>query len=148
MYNMPICKYCMDKNEFRARVAELAIIEDAKLPKVNDKARGADEVHEVIYDKQLVELSAEENPTLNFTLVSVKPISKLCEFPTCGKVVANQVIEYRHAQSPRPHWRTRCDNCMKYLHPDGESLIDDSRQVHAVEYAWIKNGGTLKSSAR
>jgi hypothetical protein len=133
----------MDKDEFRARVAELAIIQDAKITKAKDKSRAADEIHEVVYDQEIIEISSEDNPTLSFDLIKLKPISKLCELPNCGKIVDNQIIEYRHVQTPQPHWRIRCENCQCYLHPDGETLIDDSRQVYAIEYQWVRNGGKL-----
>lgn len=120
----------MDKkkfDEFLEQVAEIRVNKPAR----NSGQRLNEEVTEVIIDGKLVVIDQQSNPTLGFDLVKLKDNNKLCEMG-CGKIVSNQVIERRFCYTPSRHWRTRCHNCGKYVHPDGESLIENGVEAAAV----------------
>lgn len=111
----------MKDDEIKARVAELAEIEDHKVAQVNIRSR-----------KQELEgpptFPPGENPTLGFRIKRIRNQSRLCEIG-CGDIVDYQVVEYRFGTSPAPHWKTRCANCQKYLHPNGHEFMSGGHNI-------------------
>lgn len=127
----------MDKNEFRTRLEQVAIIKDRKPAKTAQHNRRATEIV-VEYDEDGNEIEIEreitENPTLGFELVKVKEKNAICELG-CGDIVTNQVVEKRYCETPKPHWRTKCNNCGCFVSPDGIGFIEGG---HAVQAAYMK----------
>jgi len=138
----------MDKQEYRKRIEELALIKDRKPTKSPTHNRLAKEiVIELDEDGNEIEVEREvtENATLGFDLVGIKPILRACELG-CGDIVANQRIERRFNRMPEPHWRTKCVNCSCYVSPDGEGFIEQPSMVAAayLKYFNDKRGGAPK----
>ena len=127
----------MDKNEFKQRVAEVAVIKELKPTKTASHNRLATEiVIEVDEDGEEYEVEREvtENPTLGFALVQLKPVDRPCAW-SCGKVVTDQVLESRLVYTPFKHYRTRCTNCSMYISPKDGKFVDSyqfSRDLYAI----------------
>jgi hypothetical protein len=138
----------MDKNEFRKRLEQVAELKDIKPARTANYRPAIEYITEVDEDGEEYQIPVQitENPTLGFDLVKVKDKHELCQLG-CGEVVTNQVIELRHATTPKKHWRTRCRNCDCYVSPDGQGFIKGS---HAVQHAFAKHfnqeSGRSKSS--
>ena len=116
----------MDKEEFKRRVAEVAVIKDIKPAKSGAHNRFTTEiVIEVDDDGEEYEVEREitDNPTLGFALVELKPVDRPCAW-SCGKIVTEQKIETRVAMPPFPHYRSRCNNCGLYQSPIDGKLVD------------------------
>ena len=128
----------MDKNEFRQRLEELAVIKDRKPTKTPSHNRLAKEVVTEIDEETGEEIEVEreitENSTLGFELVKLKDRTAMCELG-CGDIVTNQVVESRLCDYPKPHWRTRCSSCGCFVSPDGLGFIEGG---HAVQAAYQK----------
>jgi hypothetical protein len=71
------------------------------------------------------------NDSLGWEIVKLKPQPKLCELG-CGDIVCGQVVERRFAETPKPHWRTRCRNCGCYLTPDGEGFVEGGHAIQSL----------------
>lgn len=127
----------MDKEEFKRRVAEVAVIKDVKPHKSPEHNRFAREtVIEVDEDGEeyLVEREITENPTLGFVIVELKPVDRPCVW-SCGRIVTDQKIESRLAFTPHPHYRARCTNCSMYISPKDGTFVDSyqfGRDLYAV----------------
>ena len=124
----------MDKDEFRKRVEELAVIKDKTLKPLNP-ARAKkrivqieDEFGDLI---EVEEVEPRENKTLGFELIDIKHQPKVCELG-CGKIVEGQVIQTHFSQWPVNHRRVKCLICNKYQHPSGEGLIANGHSTSAV----------------
>ena len=120
----------MDKRKFREfieSVAEIKVVTPTK-----DQYGSADGIY--MQGDVEVEITQDDNPTLGFKLIKVKPISKLCEMG-CGLIVDNQKIECRLSEYPKPHWKTKCSNCGKYLAPNGVDLLEDANKAQAA-FLW------------
>ena len=129
----------MDKEEFKRRVAEVAVIKELKPAKTAEHNRFATEiVIEVDEDGEEYEVEREitDNPTLGFVIVELKPVDRPCVW-SCGKIVTDQKIESRLAISPHPHYRARCTNCSMYISPKDGTFVDSyqyGRDLYAVKY--------------
>jgi hypothetical protein len=136
----------MDKNEFRARLEEVAVLKDLKPARTANYRPAIEYITEVdeLGEEYQVPVEITENKTLGFELVKVKDQHKLCELG-CDKIVPNQVIERRLATTPKKHWRTRCRNCDCYVAPDGVGLIKGSA---TVQNAFVRYFNMNKSTAR
>lgn len=128
----------MDKNTLKELVAQVAEIKERKpLKGSNPKGLGIEIVteidpvtgEEVEFTRQIPDV----NETLGWEIVKLKEIPKLCELG-CGDIVCNQVVERRFAETPKPHWKTRCQNCGCYLTPDGEGFVDNGHAIQALYY--------------
>ena len=120
----------MNDKEFKTRIAELADIEDIKVPVVNIRSKKQEE--------ELADLFPPgENPTLGFELKRLKPQARLCELG-CGDIVENQHIEYKKYEYPVTHWRTRCTTCECTLSPDGKGFIEGTVQVNNAFARYFK----------
>ena len=120
----------MDKKKFKKFVEEVAVIKERKPVKSPTIRLDNDAYDYVRHGDEWVEVTAQENPTLGFSLVKLKDRNALCELG-CGKIVTNQIVEKRLCFTPEAHWRTRCANCARYMMPDGSGLIKDSHMVAA-----------------
>lgn len=121
-------KYEMKEEEFRARVAELAEIEDIKVPEVSYRSKKEED--------ELGDLFPPgENPTLGFELKKLKPNAKLCELG-CGEIVDNQIIQHKMYTFPVTHWRTKCMTCNCTLSPDKKGFLEDTKT--SVQNAFVQ----------
>ncbi len=121
----------MKNDEFRARVAELAVIKDIKVARVTVRSKKQEQEGEVF--------PPGENPTLGFEIKRIKPVKRSCEL-ACGKQVANQVIEKRLNHSPVKHWKVKCVNCGAHQHPSGQGLIGvDVPHLHNEYVKYFKS---------
>jgi hypothetical protein len=132
----------MNPKEFRQRLEELAVLKDRKPIKSPNYRPAIEYITEVDEDGEEYQVPVQitENPTLGFDLIKVKEQHKVCELG-CGEVVTDQIIEKRHAMTPKPHWRTRCKNCDCYVSPDGLGFIKGS---HAVQNAYARHFNSTK----
>ena len=126
----------MDKNEFRARLEAVAVIKDKKPPRSPNSRPAIEYITEIdeLGEEYQRAVEIKDNPTLGFELIKLKEQHRLCELG-CGDVVTNQVIERRHCESPKPHWRTRCGACNAFVSPTGEEFI---RGGHAIQQAYLR----------
>jgi hypothetical protein len=120
------------KKEFYAWLSTVAEIEQP-VPKKdpNIKQYDTDEYFEIEIDDEVVILNNRSNPTLQPKIKRLKPKTKMCELG-CGELIADQVIEKRFCFSPERHWRTRCQNCGKYVNPSGGELVDGGHRIAVV----------------
>jgi len=125
----------MDKEKLKEFLNEVGVVKE--LRPVCKGERPADSVTEVVYKGKRITVSREENETLGFALQKLKKVKRECTMG-CGKMVENQVVERRMAFTPEPHWRTRCSNCSKFLHPDGITLIEGAHLVQAAFLTYFK----------
>ena len=106
----------------------------------NDFKAGIDKRYEPVsidYDGEIIDLNEQFNPTLGVRLTAVKKQTKLCEMG-CGEMVTGQLIEHKKHISPEPHWRTKCTNCKKVRHPNGQELLDGSSvTINNLFYRWF-----------
>lgn len=119
--------------EFIQQVAEVK-----ELKPVTDGSRPPDDGTQVVYQGKWIEIDRKNNPTLGFKFIKLKPVERLCQLG-CGSIVPDQIVERRHAIHPKPHWRTRCASCQKYVHPSGEGFIGDSHSAQKAYYAWLRS---------
>jgi hypothetical protein len=132
---MPDLNIGMNKKEIRDFVQSVAEIKDlapAKSPtiRLDDTDQNLVRIHD-----QWHTLNQSSNPTLGFTLVKLKEQHRLCEL-ACGEIVTDQVIEKKMYFTPKNHWRTKCNNCGKWLSPQGDSLIDSAFIHNAYRIFW------------
>lgn len=120
----------MDRDEFKNKVAELADIEDIKVPKPNIRSKKQEEYGDVF--------PPGENPTLGFELKGIREQTKLCELG-CGEMVVGQRVEYKRYDYPVTHWRTKCVNCDCTLSPDKTGFIQGATQVNNTFYRYFKD---------
>jgi hypothetical protein len=123
----------MDAQQLKELIKQVAEIKERK-PTVNPSIRPAMEtVIEIDEDGEEIEVERriEENPTLGFELIKIKPVERMCQLG-CGDIVADQVIERRFAEFPKAHWKTRCKNCGCYLTPDGLGFVDNSSTIQQM----------------
>lgn len=127
----------MDKEQLRQQLEQVAVLKDKKPAKTANYRPAIEYITEVDEDGEEYQVPIEitENATLGFELVKLKDKHAVCELG-CGEIVTNQIIEMRHAQTPKPHWRTRCKNCDHYVSPDGKGFIKGS---HAVQHAFVRH---------
>lgn len=122
----------MDKNEYRRRLEEVAVIKEKKPVKTAEQPRWAKEIVIEIDEETGEEIEVErevtENPTLGIEIVKIKDSVKLCELG-CGDVVTNQLIEKKLHLFPKKHWRETCKNCNLTPHPAGIGFIKGGAQV-------------------
>lgn len=134
----------MDKNKLKQLVEGVAEIKERRpLKGSNPRALSIEIVTEVD------ELTGEEveftrqipdrNETLGYEIVKLKAVPKLCELG-CGDMVCNQVVERRFAETPKPHWKTRCRTCGCFLTPDGEGLVNNSHAIQHLYYQHLSQG--------
>ncbi len=131
----------MDSKQFRQLIEQVAVIKDRK-PTTNGSHRPAMEtVIELDEDGEEVEVErrVQDNPTLGFEFVKLKPNKKPCELG-CGKHVDNQIVERRLAQHPKPHWRTKCQTCGYFVHPTGLGFVETGQQIQAEYVKWFNKG--------
>jgi hypothetical protein len=132
----------MDKQEFRRRLEEIAVIKDKKPARTPSQPRWAKEIvteiDELTGEEIEVEREITDNPTLGLELIKIRDRTQACELG-CPDTVTNQVIERRFCTSPRPHWRTRCQNCGCYVSPDGIGFVDGSHAINAVYIKYFNN---------
>jgi hypothetical protein len=121
----------MENKQFKDFVQSVAEIKDLSPKKDPNIRLDADAEETVRRGNEWVELTAKSNPTLGFKFIKLKEQHRLCELG-CGDIVANQVVEKRMAFTPKPHWRTRCQNCGCYLSPDGEGFIEGGHKAAAA----------------
>lgn len=127
----------MNKLELKELVQQVAEIQDLS-PKKDPNIRLDDHAEELVrHDNTWIELNSKTNPTLGFKLVKLKEKHRLCELD-CGDLVANQVVERRLAFTPEKHWRTRCQNCAKFVSPDGVGFIEGGHAVAAAYTRYFK----------
>jgi hypothetical protein len=122
----------MDKNKLKEFITSVAEVEELKPVTMGDKP--PDEATEVFWQGEWIEVDRHINPTLGFKFIRLKEINRTCALD-CGNIVTDQIIEKRHCLTPKPHWRTRCNICGKFLSPDGKELIAGG---HAIQSAYIK----------
>lgn len=125
----------MDKEEFRKRLEQFAVLKDVNPVRNASHGRLPKEVViEIDEFGEEVEVTREiklTNDTLGFELVKLKPIFKACDLG-CGQVVSDQVIERRLSIYPQSHWRTKCASCNKWVAPNGVDLLDNSTQAQTA----------------
>jgi hypothetical protein len=126
----------MDRTKLKQFLYEVAEVEELKPKKLATLKQDDDEINQVLYQGQHIELNIKQNPTLGIKIKGLKPIVKECQLG-CGQSIANQRIEFKHYGYPEPHWRTRCDNCQKYVSPCGEFLIDNASTFNAAYIKWV-----------
>jgi len=130
----------MDRNEYRKRLEEFAIVKDrkpAKSPTHNRLAKETViEIDELTGEEIEVEREITENPTLGFEVI-LKDRIAACELG-CGDVVTNQVIERKLYLFPERHWRTRCTNCDHCVSPDGVGFIKNGSGIQSSFVAWFR----------
>jgi hypothetical protein len=113
----------INKKQLRELVAQVAEIKDLK-PKTAPNVRLDDtDETEIVIDGEEVVLNKENNPTLGFELVKLKPVERVCELG-CGKIVPNQKVEKKFYMTPKSHWRTRCDACGLWELPDKSGFVE------------------------
>jgi len=130
----------MDKNQFRSRIEELAVIRDRKPAKTPSHNRLAKEtIIDVDEEGNEIELEREitENDTLGFDLIKIKDRVAICELG-CGELVLNQVIETKLVEYPKKHWRTRCKNCDCYVSPDKMGFIRGGPSIQSAFLRYFK----------
>ena len=119
----------MDEKEIRAKIEALAIIEDRRVAQVNIRSKKQEEEGLVFPEG--------ENPTLGFDLVKIRSEPRACRL-NCGDLVTDQVIEHRLGFTPIRHWKTRCANCQKYVHPNGVDLIKGGHEAQRIYNIFYK----------
>lgn len=126
----------MDKKEFREFIESVAEVKDVKPATSSSIRLDEDSGGTVRYQDQWVEIGKDENPTLGFKFVKLKPNFKSCELG-CGDIVENQVIERKLHIFPVKHWRTRCKTCNHTVSPDGKGFIEHNTAVHNAFIKWF-----------
>ena len=63
-------------------------------------------------------------------VIKRRPHIHRCDY--CDKTVTDQKIHSRIAQDPVPHWRSRCQSCKSYLHPETQQPIEDQHLSTAL----------------
>ena len=121
----------MDKQkliDLVSQVAEIKILKPATSPTMR-----LDDTHQndVKVGDEWIHINKEENPTLCFKIVKLKPVQRLCELG-CGDVVANQQVEKRLCITPVNHWRTQCITCGCFVSPDGQGFIKGAHSIQAA----------------
>jgi hypothetical protein len=111
--------------EFIQQYAEVKILKPVSDPNIRVDP---DNEETVVYNGELIRLTANENPTLGFKFIKLKDKFGICEMG-CGEVIVNQLIERRLVFTPKKHWRTRCATCNKYKSPDGKTIINNSATI-------------------
>jgi hypothetical protein len=126
----------MNKDEFRARLEQVAELKDRKPIKSANHRAAIEYITEVDEFGEEYQMPVEitDNPTLGFDLVKIKDQHRSCELG-CGDIIPNQIIEQRYCETPLPHWRTRCNTCKRYVSPDGEGFVSGG---HAVQVAYTQ----------
>lgn len=131
----------MDKNEYKKRLEELAVIKERKPAKSAQHNRFAKEIiteiDEETGEEYEIEVEIKDNPTLGFDLVKIKDRIALCELG-CGEVVSNQIVEKRYCEFPVKHWRTKCKNCDCFVSPDGRGFIKGGAQIQNAYNRFFK----------
>jgi hypothetical protein len=138
----------MDKQQFKDFIKSVAEIKDEKPTRTASSGRLPTEwvtetdpaTGEEYQVERIIPLT---NDTLGFTLVKIKPQSKLCELG-CGDIVEDQVIERRFGETPKPHWKTRCKNCGCYVTPDGQGFVDNSHGIQQLYFQHFAQGVVRK----
>jgi hypothetical protein len=130
----------MKKEDIQQFIKTVAIVEEAK-PKKDPSIRLDDDAQDIVrVGNEWVEVTAKSNPTLGLKVIKLKDRHQACEL-SCGTIVTNQVIEKRLAFTPERHWRTRCQNCGKYLAPNGNGLIEGG---HLIAQVYLRHFNALK----
>lgn len=122
----------MDNKLFKAKLLEVAEVRELK-PARNSGERVNDEITSAVVDGEEIVITQSYNPTLGLELVKLKQSARACELG-CGSILTGQVIERRFCQTPSGHWRTRCANCGKYVHPNGEEFIEGAVKAGVIFY--------------
>lgn len=86
---------------------------------------------EIVHDSRMVVNGV--NVTIPKTIKAIKHQPKPCELG-CGQMVINQKIEKRLSDYPIKHWKTKCNNCQYYLHPEGHLV----RGTHDISAYFVK----------
>jgi hypothetical protein len=122
-----------DIKQFIESVAEIKLLQPSK-----DTTKDSDDINEVVYRGERIEINKKHNPTLGYKFLKLKDTSKLCDMG-CNKIVTNQVIEKRLAFTPETHWRTYCKSCQGFLHPDGVTIVKGGHTIQAIYLAYFKD---------
>ena len=138
----------MDKNTLKELVAQVAEIKDEKPTRTASSGRllkeWVTEIDPITGEEFEVEREIPlTNDTLGWEIVKLKPQSRLCELG-CGDMVEDQVVERRFAETPKPHWRTRCRNCGCYVTPDGQGFVDNSHGIQQLYFQHFAQGVVRK----
>jgi hypothetical protein len=120
-----------DIKQFVESVAEIKLLQPSR-----DTSKDNNEINEVVYDGEKIEINNKHNPTLGYKFLKLKDNSKLCEMG-CNKIVTNQIIEKRLAFTPERHWKTYCRTCQTYLHPDKKTLVKGSHAIQSIYLAYF-----------
>lgn len=138
----------MDAEQLKQLIKTVAEIKELK-PTVNPGIRPAMETvieFDEFGEEVEVERRIEENPTLGFELVKLKPVERPCQLG-CGEIVCDQVVERRFGETPKPHWKTRCKNCGCYLTPDGEGFVDNSSTIQQMYIKHFREESALAKNS-
>lgn len=145
----------MDRKTIKEFISQVAEIKEAKPVRVanvrQDPVSEDDQVPEddsnlVWYHDQWVDLNLENNPTLGFKLVKLKPIERLCELNHvgCTDIVADQKIEKKFYRNPINHWRTRCVNCNRFIAPEGNGFVQGGVYTQSIFVKYFTEKGIKK----
>ena len=86
--------------------------------------------HETVYESELDPATGLEHIVKREVTVQgglevkkLRPHLHHCDY--CDKTVTDQKVVCRIAQDPVPHWRSRCQTCKCYLHPETQKPIEE-----------------------
>ena len=136
----------MDPKIFKEQLEQLAEIRDRKPVRNSGQRPAIEYITEIdeFGEEYSVPVEIKHNDTLGFELVKLRDQHKICELG-CGDVVTNQVIQKRLCSSPKPHWRTRCDNCSGWQNPTSTGII---KGAHAIQNAYVEFFNLNKKSSK
>lgn len=69
-----------------------------------------------------------QDQALGERLAGIIPEARNCDY--CDLTVYEQTIKIEYQDTPEPHWRSHCDVCHRYRHPEsGEFCLTKARLV-------------------
>ncbi len=115
----------MENELFIKRLQELAEVKRLKPPR-HPNLREADSPEPVFRNGYEFVVTKDDNPTLSYEIVKLKPIVKDCE--DCGKCsVENRSVQKKLYSFPYAHWRESCGHCKLTKDPEtGEFSIPNN----------------------
>lgn len=125
----------MDKKQFKEFIESVAEIKELKPTKTPNLRLDNDAEDVCRSGDEWLEITAQNNPTLGFKFLKLKDKQALCQLG-CGDVVSNQIIEKRLCETPKRHWRTKCNSCGCFVSPDGVGFIEGG---HAIQAAYMRH---------
>lgn len=128
----------MDQKKYREILETFGEVKVIKVPKNGDR-RESDEVEQVKYQGQMIEIGRDNNPTLTIALkrLHCQDQERICD--DCGLVVKDRRTERRVCTFPELHWRETCATCHKTRHPISNEFTLDSRQAVNVYREHLNN---------